>query len=90
MANQAIVVSKDFTFRVSIVVRNEPLTGKFSYTLWDDATKQKTAVQTQFDSYDEVVKGAATAVRNLLVRSAEKAETSIIQQLQELGTAIRE
>jgi hypothetical protein len=88
MANQSIVVSNDFTFRVSIVVRNEPLSGKFSYTLWDNVTKKKVSVQTQFDSYDEAAKGAAIAVRNLLVGSAKEAETSIIQQLQELASEI--
>lgn len=88
MANQSIVISNDFTFRVSIVVRNEPLTGKFSYTVWDYVTNKKAGSQTQFDTYEEAAKGAAIAVRNLLVGSANQAEKKIINQLQELSAKI--
>ena len=36
---QSTVISHDFVYRVNIVIRNEPLTGKFSYTVWNAETK---------------------------------------------------
>jgi hypothetical protein len=85
MADQSIVVSSDFTFRVNIVIRPEPLTGKFSYTLWDNVTNKKVRTQTQFQTYDDAAKSAAVAVREILVGSANEAETKILRQLEELA-----
>jgi hypothetical protein len=85
MPIQSIVVSKDFTFRVNIVIRPEPLTGKFSYTLWDNVTNKKLATQTQFQTYDDAAKSAAVAVKELLIGSANEAEAKILQQLEELA-----
>ena len=85
MANQSIVVSNDFTFRVNIVIRPEPLTGKFSYTLWDNVTSKKVRAQTQFQTYEDAAKSAALAVKELLIGSANEAETKILRQLEELA-----
>ncbi len=80
----SVVVSYDFSYRVNVIIRNEPLTGKFSYTLFDMVTGSKPAVQTQFDTFDQAANAAAAHVRELLEGSANDAETAVLARLLEL------
>jgi hypothetical protein len=81
---QSIVLSNDFVYRVNVVIRNEPLTGKFSYTLWDAVTGKKNSVQTQFTTFEDAAKAAACAVKEAIVDSAAEAESHLIEQLTQL------
>ncbi len=81
---QSIVVSKDFVYRVTVVIRNEPLTGKFSYTLWDAVTGKKNSVQTQFSTFEDAAEAAASAVKEAILGSAVEAKLQLIEQLTQL------
>ena len=81
---QSIAVSNDFVYRVNVVIRNEPLTGKFSYTLRDAVTGKKNRVQTQFSTFENAAKAAASTVRDAIVGSAAEAESRLIDQLMHL------
>jgi hypothetical protein len=81
---QSIVLSHDLIYRVNVVIRNEPLTGKFSYTIWDAETGTKNAVQTQFTDFEDAAKAAASSVREAIANSAKKAELRLIEEFTRL------
>jgi hypothetical protein len=78
---ESIVVAKDFTYRVNVAIRNEPLTGKFSYVLWDAVTREKITVQTQFATFDDAAKAAGEKMKQLMTGSASDAEASLVKEL---------
>lgn len=78
---QSLVVSKDLIYRLTVIIRDEPLTEKFSCSVWDTAKGEKVDVQTQFDTFEDAAKAGGSVVRQLLTSFAAEAESNLIREL---------
>jgi len=77
----SLVVSKEFIYRLTVVIRDEPLTEKFSCTVLDSAKSEKVGVQTQFNTFEDAAKAAGSLVRQLVTSFAVEAESSLVKEL---------
>lgn len=81
MTVQSIILSHEIVRRVHVILRNEPLTGKFSYTVFDAETGKKIKAKTQSDTFEKAAEAAAQDVLQAIADSAVESQGRLIKEL---------
>ncbi len=81
MAVPSIVLSHGFVYHLNVVIRNEPLTGKYSYTVVDPEAGKNIDTKTQYNTWEDAAKAAGKAVTQAMTAAATRTEAKVVKDL---------